>query len=81
MLIITGTKMQSITQSSIYKLILKKAQQNTLPHTKTIINVDKTRYAAKEISSKLLMDESTWRALRKKDISIRARAFYRKAMH
>ncbi|KAH9480754.1 hypothetical protein JR316_0007354 [Psilocybe cubensis] len=76
-----GIKIQAMSQSTAYKAIMRREKEKVEPRRQTLINLDKTRYAAEEIGRCLPTDKQIWAAIKKRDISVRGRAFLWKTMH
>jgi ribonuclease HI len=75
----TGAKLATMTQASLYMGILE--QKKSQERMGTIVNLDLTRWAIKDLSDKLPIDSAIWKSIRNKDITRKIREFLWKSMH
>ena len=85
---VTGARLQSMTQSLLYrgilkyrKLMLKKQGRPEQARRKTMIKLDITRHAVGELTETLPDDPTIWRSIRNKAISRNIRAYLWLCMH
>lgn len=76
---INGAKLMCTTQAILYRGI--KELKQAAPRNSTIIQLDITRHAAKDLSGNLPTDSRIWRLIRSKDISRQIRCFLWKCLH
>jgi len=75
----TGAKLATMNQASLYTGILE--QKKSLERMGTIVNLDLTRWAIKDLSDKLPTDRAIWKSIRNKNITRKIREFLWKSMH
>lgn len=75
----SGVRLATALQALLYRGILERKPTPT--RRSTLINLDKARWAIKEINGDLPMDKNLWRSLKHKTITKETRAFLWKAMH
>ncbi|TFK63672.1 RnaseH-domain-containing protein [Pluteus cervinus] len=78
-LTITGAKLSSMTQSTLYKGIVNREIKAERQKTKT--NLDLVRWAVVDRMNILPTDEAIWKSIRSKDISRNIRSFMWRAIH
>ena len=85
---VTGAKLQSMTQSLLYrgilqyrKLVLKKQGRPEQARRRTTIRLDMTRHAVGELTGTIPDDATIWWSIRNKTISKSIRAYLWLCMH
>jgi ribonuclease HI/exonuclease III len=76
---LTGAKLSTMTQATLYKGICNT--KTTKYRTKTIAQLDITRWAIEQINGSLPSDETIWKSIRKKNLSRPIREFLWKNLH
>ncbi|KAG6846755.1 hypothetical protein H0H93_012090, partial [Arthromyces matolae] len=74
-----GAKLTHMTQALLYRGILE--QKNKPARRWTSINLDRIRFAIREITGTPPTDEDIWKSIKHKDFSKKVRAFLWKATH
>ncbi|KII84387.1 hypothetical protein PLICRDRAFT_74436, partial [Plicaturopsis crispa FD-325 SS-3] len=77
---LTGARIATLSQSLAYQGI-RTAKTKATMRTSTLVSLDMTRHAAKDISNKLPTDSRIWRSIKSKDIARNIREFLWKCLH
>jgi ribonuclease HI len=76
---LTGAQLSCMSQALTYQGIQKLKE--ITPRNSTVINLDITRHAVKDLSNKLPSDATIWHSIRNKDITRTIRVFLWKMLH